>query len=178
MIEVTGDLWTFGGDGPIVRCITTNGMVKADGSCVMGRGCAKEAATRWPTLPKLLGAHIKENGNVVAEFIKHTDALSLKPEYHLASFPVKHKWMDEADPDLILQSANSLSTRAVNSNGLTFLLPRPGCGNGRLKWADVKPLLSILPGNVLIIDRPSSDDSADQLPFYSTTPPSRRAGKP
>lgn len=31
------------------------------------------------------------------------------------------------------------------------VLPRPGCGNGRLVWADVKPVLAGLPDEVLII---------------------------
>ena len=40
MKEVFGDLWEF--DGTIA--ITTNGYLKRDGTCVMGRGCARQAA--------------------------------------------------------------------------------------------------------------------------------------
>jgi hypothetical protein len=49
--EVFGDLWGFGG----IIVITTNGFVKRDRTCVMGRGCAKQAAIRFPGLPNKLG---------------------------------------------------------------------------------------------------------------------------
>jgi hypothetical protein len=45
--ELFGNLWEF--DGIIV--ITTNGFVKRDGTCVMGRGCAKQATIKLPGLP-------------------------------------------------------------------------------------------------------------------------------
>ncbi len=48
MKEDFGDLWDFDG----IIAITTNGFVKKDGSCVMGRGCAKEAALRFGWLPR------------------------------------------------------------------------------------------------------------------------------
>jgi len=78
MREVFGNLWDFAG----IVAITTNGFVKKDGSCVMGRGCAREAAARFPTLPFQLGRKIRAEGNHVFYF----------PEYKLLSFPVKHVW--------------------------------------------------------------------------------------
>ena len=47
MKEVFGDLWEF--DGTIA--ITTNGFLKRDGTCVMGRGCARQAAVRFRNSP-------------------------------------------------------------------------------------------------------------------------------
>ena len=41
MKEIRGDLFTQEAD---TICITTNGFVKANGECVMGRGCAKQLA--------------------------------------------------------------------------------------------------------------------------------------
>lgn len=66
MLEVKGDLWSFESTGPAVRCITTNATVKKNGTCVMGRGCAREAAMKWPALPKMLGDHLRAHGNVPA----------------------------------------------------------------------------------------------------------------
>ena len=51
MKEVFGDLWEFDG----IIAITTNGFVKRDRTCVMGRGCARQAAVRFPELPRKLG---------------------------------------------------------------------------------------------------------------------------
>ena len=48
MKEVFGDLWEF--DGIIV--IMTDGFVKRAGTCVMDRGCAKQAAIGFLGLPQ------------------------------------------------------------------------------------------------------------------------------
>lgn len=148
MIEVFGDLWSFTHDQPIIRCITTNGMVKRDGTCVMGRGCAREAAKRFPELPKLLGDSIRQHGNVLRLFphLGADDDIQT-----LITFPVKHHWKEPADPLLIVASAETLARLARKYPKIVFLLPRPGCGNGQLKWEDVKPLLEFLPDNVLVI---------------------------
>lgn len=138
MKEVRGDLWELPGD---IRCITTNGFVKQNGSAVMGRGCAKEAAQRFPSLPRELGKRLTISGNTIHDF----------PEIGILTFPVKHNWWEEADPKLIRRSADGLRSIALRRPDLTFLLPRPGCGNGKLKWEDVKPLLLELPDNVHIV---------------------------
>src|SRR5208283_1124607 len=106
----------------------------------MGRGCALEAATRFPELPKLLGEKIELFGNNVYEL----------QSKKLWVFPVKHKWWKPADPKLIKKSAEQLALYIKNREiefGLheTFVLPKPGCGNGQLDWEDVKPLLKDLP---------------------------------
>jgi hypothetical protein len=130
MIEVNGNLWTYPAD---VRVITTNGFVKKDGTCVMGRGCALEATQKFPGLPKLLGDLITAKGNVVHFLIREMPAL--------LTLPVKHKWFEKADPQLIALSCVCLVRLADVNGWKTIVLPRPGCGNGQLKWEDVKPIL-------------------------------------
>lgn len=139
MIEVTGNLWTYPAD---VRVITTNGTVKKNGECVMGRGCAREAVIgsrgncgSWPGLPHILGAAIQEYGNLVC----YLGACVTPSTGLLYSFPVKHNWFDKADTKLIERSAKDLAS-LVNDKSIV-VLPRPGCGNGGLKWEDVKPVL-------------------------------------
>lgn len=136
MIEVTGNLWTYPAG---VRVITTNGTVKSNGECVMGRGCAAEAKARWPHLPRHLGRHIKAQGNRVFYF------RAIDGRYDLATFPVKHHWRERADLDLIAQSVEQL-VEAVNSfsTARVIVLPRPGCGNGGLRWEDVRPVVAAL----------------------------------
>ena len=138
MIEVVGNLWTYPADW---RIITTNGYVKTNGECVMGRGCALEAKTRYPDVPLLLGKLIDKYGNVVQRI----------PNYGLIAFPVKHKWNEEADYDLIKQSAQQLRLVAECYPEHEFVMPRPGCGNGRRSWDVVKTLLTDLPDNVKVI---------------------------
>ena len=139
MIEVTGNLWSHPAD---VRVITTNGTINSRGEAVMGRGCAKEAALKFPQLPKQLAARIRAEGNHPYAF----------PEYGLMTFPVKHQWFERANLELIRTSALQL-TRMLDP-GKVYCLARPGCGNGKRSWREVKPLLNCLPDNVHVIDFP------------------------
>ena len=129
MKQVFGDLWEFAG----TIAITTNGFVKRDRTCVMGRGCARQAAERFPELPGKLASRISAEGNHVFYF----------PEHRLITFPVKHNWWEAADLGLIERSARELlKTIEVKKIKAAVYLPRPGCGNCRLKWEAVKKLLS------------------------------------
>jgi len=154
MIEIKGNLFNEPCDA---LCITTNGFVKKDGTCVMGRGCAKQAADYWPQLPKTVGQNISDYGNVVLA------ALLLSDGRHLLSFPVKpvfvisdgsncvkHMmskfnigdqvpgWAAVADIEIIRESATRLVviTNAYGWNKV--VIPRPGCGAGELSWTAVK----------------------------------------
>lgn len=148
MKEIVGELWDYFDKPNTIICITTNGAVRTDGKAVMGRGCAFEAAQHFKGLPKNLGTHIREHGNIFWVTSMHCDETG-----GLAFFPVKHKWWEQADIELIKKSALGLAVCAIAAPDWTFILPRPGCGNGRLTWAEVKPVLEFLPDNVLVISK-------------------------
>lgn len=142
MKEIKGDLWTIPAD---TICITTNGYVKANGRAVMGRGCAKEAIERFPIMQRWLGSSIRKYGNHVCD-------LGIFMERQFYSFPVKHNWWEKADLDLIRRSCIELNERIAGWNKV--LLPRPGCGNGGLRWEDVKPEIApLLPDNVFVVHK-------------------------
>jgi len=141
MIEKKGNIWYA---KATIICITTNGDVKKNGELVMGRGIAHQATTRYPGLAKLFGDEVKMYGNTYCP-TPYLDEGRL-----LALFPVKHHWMDPADLNLIRTSTEQLFAQAIAFPHAIFVLPRPGCGNGRLKWEDVKPIVEILPDNVHI----------------------------
>ena len=130
MREIKGNLWDFHKQGHWVA-ITTNGVVRADGACVMGRGVALQAKRRFPRLPFELGDKINKEGNRVHLF----------PEYRIISFPVKHRWFERADIQLIEQSARGLACILSGSDETVYLV-RPGCGNGGLLWEVVKPVIA------------------------------------
>lgn len=135
MKEQTGNLWELVGPDDIL-VITTNGFVRKDGSAVMGRGIAYQATQHDPEVAPMLGHLLTEFGNHV-HLIRDK-----KPMWF--SFPVKHHWKDKADINLIERSTQELS-QWVDDFYPYFVdniyLPRPGCGNGRLKWEDVKPVI-------------------------------------
>ena len=164
MEEVCGDIWQYPAD---VICITTNGSVKNDGRAVMGRGVALQAKQRWPELilDDILGRQLRAGDLHVSVLaaVKTAEILgrrlrlddvhgAARRELVLLSFPVKYRWHEAADLVLIGNSAHELADLAKMCPEIVFVLPRPGCGNGRLKWEDVKPiLLPILPDNVHVI---------------------------
>jgi hypothetical protein len=157
---IYGNLWDQECDA---LCITTNGFIKRDGSNVMGRGCAKEAAEWDPGLPHRLGTMIQEHGNRCLRLGRVDGAGSP----WLVSFPVKpvhdtydgtnavaHMareyvegarvpgWACKAKPDLILRSARQLRDMADKWKWEHVVLPRPGCGAGELHWDDVESILA------------------------------------
>ena len=136
MIEVPGNLWKAPADCDAL-VITTNGMVKKDGRCVMGRGIAQQARDMFPGIDFELGQAIKHEGNHVYPLIYH----DLYPRITIVSFPVKHHWKQRADLQLIERSAKELRRLADDKYWGKVGLVRPGCGNGQLDWETVRPLL-------------------------------------
>lgn len=144
MKESTGNLWSQHVEA---ICITTNGYVNSKSQAVMGRGCALEAAEKFPGLREELGDLIRLGGG------NHVHVL-LTPRYgwydgeegmeyttEVLSFPVKHHWREKADLALIRRSAMELVEKTDLYQFDTVCLPRPGCGNGQLTWEEVKPII-------------------------------------
>lgn len=148
MIEVKGNIWHYPAN---IIGITTNGSVKKDGTLVMGRGIALEAKQRWPEIPRILGSTIQIVGNVPYMWHYHGTEFPFLRAFF--SFPVKHRWQEQASIPLIKLSAIWLECMASYLPDQTFVLGRPGCGNGGLTWSQVKPLLTDLPDNVHIITK-------------------------
>lgn len=139
---VTGDIWEQHQSSWI--CVTTNGMLKQDGTAVMGAGIAKEAAERFPDLPKRLGENISKYGN----------RLFIYRDMRIITFPTKHDWKDKSDLELIQKSCCELMEVALKFGIERISLPKPGCSNGGLSWDDVRPVIEpLLTNTVTIVDR-------------------------
>lgn len=143
MLKEYGNLWELADEGCNALVITTNGFVRKDGQAVMGRGIAKEAADRFPELPKELGTLLRNHGNQCYPLWGYT-------AYTIVTFPVKPVWGPNGVPGwranaelpIIKQSAEELVALADKYEWTDILLPRPGAGYGHLKWEDVEPMLS------------------------------------
>lgn len=124
-------------------CIPTNGSVKHNMECVMGRGVALQAKKRFPNLPLTLGRLIYLHGNRVFSLGKG-----------IYSFPVKPDWKQKAQIPIIRRSCLELAELIGTQR--TYL-PKPGCGNGQLNWEDVEEaIIDLLPENVIIVDHPNN----------------------
>jgi hypothetical protein len=144
MREITGDLWNHYAKPHTIILLTTNGSTTKDGRAVMGRGNALQAKRNIPSIDAELGAKLRTDGN-------HIHSLDHGRIYN---FPVKHQWFESARVELIEKSAAQLDKLAQRTPGNLFVLPRPGCGCGGLRWIAVKPVLEFLPDNVYVIDLP------------------------
>lgn len=131
MKEIVGDLFVQKADA---LCITTNGIVKKNGACVMGRGCALTAKTKWPQIQHILGDLLTKHGN-------HCYILLRVDQTDIVSFPSKSDWKANSELSLIECSCQELTTLANVYDWKHIVLPRPGCGNGELRWEDIKPVL-------------------------------------
>lgn len=151
-----GEIWDMDGD---ILCITTNGFIKKNGSGVMGAGIAGQAQDRYPKLPVLLGEKLKKLGNHVQPLVMHTTPKGTNQG--LVMFPVKHVWYENADIELIKRSAKELIAEADEYNWQRVLLPCPGCGNGKLSWDEVIPVLAKMLDDRFILVRPYHDQFKD-----------------
>lgn len=131
MKEVRMDLWQAHKEGKWC-VITTNGFVKKNGEAVMGAGTAYQAKSRYPTLPSRLGEYIQAMGNTVFHF----------PDCKILTLPVKDNWWEEAKIPLIITSCKRLKDVMLVVGIEEVYMPRPGCGNGGLRWDEVFPAIN------------------------------------
>lgn len=132
-----GDIWqchvrcTTAKSAQMAIVIPTNGTVSRLSTAVMGAGLAKDAAERFPTLPRELAARILADGNRVHYF----------PQYHLFTFPTKYNWWEDADLSLIQESCKQLNQLMATHHVQRVFLPKVGCGHGQLAWDAVLRVL-------------------------------------
>jgi hypothetical protein len=156
MKEERGNIWDHLGTADAI-CITTNGYFTKNKKAVMERGCAKEAANRYPEIVDELGKVLSWEGNVPT--VLKTDPSGTK----IVSFPVKGQsslfdgsnavrhmaskfrigqtvpvWALKANTPLIKRSADRLVRLANYNRWSMVIIPRPGCGAGELKWEEVR----------------------------------------
>lgn len=145
---VIGNIWAHEFDDHL-RVIPVNIGWKANGENVMGRGVARQAATRFPNLQAWYGWRCEAMaGNAC-----------LYRYYDLVLFPVKPlnkekpylSWQQPASLELIRASARQLASQYYTER---VVLPLVGCGNGELDPVDVLPILDDIlcaPGFVLVM---------------------------
>ena len=156
---VQADLWNVPPDqiGQTVFVVTTNNVITPKG-LVMGAGAAKQAATRYPGLPRRAAAAIRADraihpgaddyGFLMVDWPLPQSVL----RSGLGLFQVKRHYRLPADLNLIRLSVEGLTATAICYARFLFRLNFPGIGEktGQLARTQVEPLLANLPDNVTI----------------------------
>lgn len=131
-------------------CVTTNGIVKADGHAVMGAGIAKQANQLF-NLSEKLGNYITQYGNRAFNMGKFSNGSKC---FTVFTLPTKYHYKEDSDITLICRSCEQL-VEMCNKFGITkcYLTP-PGCGCGHLNYENiVKPWISlILDDRFIVVD--------------------------
>jgi hypothetical protein len=146
MILERGNMWDVFGNTELFL-ITTNPIVNGQGLAVMGRGIAKQAADRFPTI-RADFAEVINNPTRVWE----CDVIGRYDDQLVGFFMVKDHWAAPARIDIISKSVDDLvqwieeSDNPLSRVDLNF----PGIGNGGLDRELVLPIIEQLPDNVHI----------------------------
>lgn len=155
----SGDIMNYIGKVSAI-VVTTNGFVKNNGECVMGRGIAKAIADKYPNIPEKLGTHIKLKGNIVGviDTIDNTDIISfpVKPiklindgtnivSHAKKKFDIGDTvpgFYAKADLNIITKSSHELNNLIISKDYKHVVAPLFGCGAGELSWKyDVEPII-------------------------------------
>lgn len=166
MKEVKGNIWQFL-PAPIV--IPTNQGWKKDSTNVMGKGLARQAAERYPSLPLLLGTYCKERKfyattwpvEVYSHVTGEVQLLLCFPTKPLMPQAPQFSWHGKASVALVKKSLATLALLASTDPRLireeAIYLPLVGCGEGELEEETVLPLLQeALSDKFVLVRHPSS----------------------
>lgn len=137
---VYGNLWDSDCD---IKAVTTNSFVRQDGSLVMGRGAALQAARRFPELPFVAGQKLMWKSGHLSRY-----GWLYLAELNIGLFQVKRHWKDDAELRLIRYATEHLCEFLQRNVAVTVALNFPGVGNGRLSFDLVRPILELLPDRV------------------------------
>ncbi|WP_448377382.1 hypothetical protein [Fervidobacterium sp.] len=126
---------------------TGNGVIKADGTLVMGAGSARALARAYPWTPRRFGAMAAQHpGNGVW----HRYGLLVTPigNHAVGLFQSKGDWRDDASLPLIGYSAKKLASWLREHPGWEAHLAFPGIGLGGLQKEEVLEVLKPILGDL------------------------------
>lgn len=143
MILEKGNMWDMFGKTDLFL-ITTNPIINKQGKIVMGRGIAKEAATRFPDLPKRMAQQIQDWDGEYGPYPPNSDVI-YGPAFDgqiMGYFHVKSHWRLPAELTIIGDSLMELVYRwQAHKYYERIDINFPGIGNGKL---DREPVLKLL----------------------------------
>jgi len=106
---------------------------------IMGKGLALEFKKRYPQnfawYYKICSDNRLTPGKVLTTYV------GLDTVDYIINFPTKRHWRDSSTIECISTGLDALLLEIKKLHIKSIALPALGCGNGKLLWSDVKPLM-------------------------------------
>lgn len=106
---------------------------------IMGKGIALAFRKTFPTVYDEYLLAVK-NDEIKIGIVQLIDTKSIAPKY-VINFPTKKHWKQPSKLDYIENGLKNLVKVVCYHNIKSISIPPLGCGNGKLDWRDVKPLM-------------------------------------
>ncbi len=103
---------------------------------VMGKGIALEFKKRYPEMFKAYKEVCGKNMLYIGKLMLYKDK-----DHLILNFPTKKHWKDPSKLQYIEKGLLEFRKNYANYNIKSIAFPKLGCGNGNLKWEEVKPLI-------------------------------------
>ncbi len=108
---------------------------------VMGAGIALQFKKAFPDNFKLYEKASKTGKIQVGRIFVTETGQFTNPKY-IINFPTKKHWRDPSKLMWIQEGLADLRNFIIQNNLKSIAIPALGCGNGKLNWEDVKPLIT------------------------------------
>jgi hypothetical protein len=120
-----------------------NGVLKRDGSLVMGAGSAKALAKAYPQAPKTFGEMVRKMGHLDGRgwYLYGLLATQVGPCLSIGVFQTKGDWREAASLSLVAHSARKLAEWMEENPGWEVHMAFPGVGFGGLEERRVLEVL-------------------------------------
>jgi len=143
MVIAKGNFLNPQGRAPWLLLATGNGVLRGDGTLVMGAGAAKALAQAYPWAPKVFGAMARRatRPNGQHWYLYGLITFKVNPELAVGVFQSKGDWKAPANLSLIAHSAKKLAEWLRNNPGWEVHMAFPGVGLGGLEEGEVLEVL-------------------------------------
>ena len=148
---VNADILTYTVDDdfvPVWKCLPTNYTVDSRGLAIMGAGLAKQFACAYPTAWYELGTLTQCNPTTPRVL-----PLGLKAGCFWWALPTKYRPQDEESSLKLIK--DSLWELALYHQRQVVkpivVMPKLGCGCGKLKWSQVLPIIDMNTRNIDVV---------------------------
>ena len=107
---------------------------------IMGKGVALQFKKAFPDNFKAYEKAAKDSEIQIGKVFVIETGKFTNPKY-IINFPTKKHWRYPSRLEWVKEGLRDLHNFIVRNNIRSIAIPPLGCGNGKLKWAEVKPLI-------------------------------------